>query len=192
MDTEQIKERLKKLVSKKRFKHTLGVFETAEMLAMAYEVDVQKARMAALLHDCAKGIKGDSVRKYVFEHTVFLDEIEKKETALSHGAIGAHMARSEFGINDDEIISAIRYHTTGKPDMTKLEKIVYIADFIEPNRSYPGVDELRKLAFEDLDLALLMAFDNTIRYVLSIRKLLHTRTIEARNFILEQMEHTGC
>ncbi len=192
MDIEQVKERLKKLVSKKRFKHTLGVFETAEMLAKIYGADVQKAQMAALLHDCAKGVKGDDMRNYVLEHTIFLDEIEKKEAALSHGAIGAYMARTEFGINDDEIISAIRYHTTGKADMTKLEKIVYIADFIEPNRSYPGVDELRKLAFEDLDLALLMAFDNTIKYVLSIHKVLHTRTIEARNFILEQMEHTGC
>ncbi|KDR94077.1 putative HD superfamily hydrolase of NAD metabolism [Peptoclostridium litorale DSM 5388] len=192
MDIEQIKEKLKKIVSPKRFKHTIGVFETAEKLAKTYGADVQRAQMAALLHDCAKGVKGEKVFEYVFEHDVFLDDIEKKETALSHGAIGAHMARAEFGINDDEIISAIRYHTTGKPDMTKLEKIIYIADFIEPERSYPGVDELRKLAFEDIDAALLLAFDNTIRYVLSIRKILHTRTIEARNFILEQMEHMGC
>ncbi|NTW72559.1 MAG: HD domain-containing protein, partial [Eubacteriaceae bacterium] len=118
------------------------------------------------------------------ENDLVFDEITLYETQLMHGPVGRLVARKEFGIEDEEVLSAIEFHTTGKANMTLLEKIIYLSDFIEPTRNYKGVRKLRKLALTNLDQALAMAFDNTIRFVISIESVLHPRTIEARNYLL--------
>ncbi|SHJ51680.1 bis(5'-nucleosyl)-tetraphosphatase (symmetrical) YqeK [Tepidibacter formicigenes] len=188
MDFEEILKILENMITKKRLIHSLGVVESAKKLARIYNTDIKKAEIAALLHDCGKCLKKEEVLHYVKKYDILLDEIEKKELELAHGKVGAYLAKNIFKIEDDEIFSAITYHTTGKKNMTKLDKIIYLADFIEPNRNYSGVEELRNIAYNDnLDKALLMSFDNTIKYVVSIKKIIHPRTIEARNFLLEQL-----
>lgn len=115
--------------------------------------------------------------------------MEKESTALSHSVLGSYIARYEFGIEDENILSAIRYHTTAKPDMNILEKIIYVADVIEVGRDYPGVDDLREVAFSgDLDRAVLMALENAILSVIRKKAPLHLRTIEARNYYLAQVK----
>ncbi|HCC07961.1 MAG TPA: phosphodiesterase [Clostridiales bacterium] len=149
--------------AEKRFTHTLGVVETAEKLAKIYGVDVEKARIAALLHDCAKFHKyNDFSRK----HGIKLDEEILKYPKVIHSFLGVFVAKVEYGIEDVEILNAIKYHTTGKPDMTVLEKIVYLADAIEPGREeYEYLIEGRKLANEDLDKAVAFILERTIKYV---------------------------
>lgn len=188
MEIKEIIDILSQMISSKRLTHSLGVVESAEKLAKIYNEDINKVQIAAILHDCAKCLSKEEVLHYVEKYGILLDEVEKKEIELSHGIIGAYLAKNIFKISDEYVLSAITYHTTGKEDMSKLDKIIYLADFIEPNRLYPGVDELREIAYNgDLNKALLMSFDNTIKYVISINKLLHPRTVEARNFLLQEL-----
>ncbi|CAH2214173.1 bis(5'-nucleosyl)-tetraphosphatase (symmetrical) YqeK [Tepidibacter aestuarii] len=188
MELNEMIQILEKTITPKRLKHSLGVVESAKRLANIYKEDIEKVEVAALLHDCAKCLNKEEVLHLVQKYDILLDDIEKKETELAHGKIGAYLCKEEFSVYDNDILSAITYHTTGKKNMSKLEKIIYLADFIEPNRNYDGVDKLRNIAYnEGLDEALLMAFDNTIKYVISIRKIIHPRTIEARNFLLGEL-----
>jgi nicotinate-nucleotide adenylyltransferase len=152
---------LQKTLSKERYRHTLGVEETAVKLATLYDGDVEKARVAALLHDCARCLDSQEMRRLVGEKAG-----GSALRALMHAPAGAVLARQKYGIEDEEVLLAIRWHTTGHEGMTKLEKIVYLADFIEPNRpSYPGLEELRAEAYRDLDRAVRMAAESTMRYV---------------------------
>lgn len=188
MEIKEMIDILSKMVTKKRLIHSLGVVESAKKLSKIYGEDINKAEIAALLHDCAKCLSKEEVLHYVEIYGILLDEVEKEEFELAHGAVGACLAQNIFNIKDEDILSAIMYHTTGKVNMSKLDKIIYLADFIEPNRNYQGVTELRNTAYtDDLDKALLMSFDNTIKYVISINKLLHPRTVEARNFLLREL-----
>ncbi|OPJ55563.1 bis(5'-nucleosyl)-tetraphosphatase (symmetrical) YqeK [Alkalithermobacter paradoxus] len=185
MDIKDMISILKNMITEKRLVHSLGVVESAKKLAKIYGEDVKKAEVAALLHDCAKCLGKDEVLYYVRKYNILLDDIQKKELELAHGIVGAYISKDIFKVDDESILSAITYHTTGKENMSKLEKIIYVADFIEPNRDYPGVDKLRNTAYnEDLDKALLMSFDNTIKYVISIQKILHPITVKARNYLL--------
>lgn len=153
--------RLQKALSRERYRHTLGVEQTAVRLAQLYGEDVEKARVAALLHDCARCLDSAEMRRLIGERAG-----SATLRALMHAPAGAALARQQYGIEDDQILSAIRWHTTGHDGMTKLEKIVYIADFIEPNRpDYPGLQELRDEAFRDLDRAVRLAAENAMRYV---------------------------
>ncbi|MDD4570753.1 MAG: bis(5'-nucleosyl)-tetraphosphatase (symmetrical) YqeK, partial [Tepidanaerobacteraceae bacterium] len=122
---------------------------------------------------------------------ILLDDIEKWEKALIHGPLGAVIAKQDYGVNDKEILKAIKIHTTGDMGMSPLDKIIFISDLIEPRRCFAGVDELRVEAFRDLDGAIIGAFDSTVRYILSKGSLLHPRTILGRNFILMQREREG-
>ena len=152
---------LQKSLSKDRYRHTLGVEQTAVKLAQRYGEDVEKARVAALLHDCARCLDSAEMRRLVGERVG-----GTTLRALMHAPAGACLAKQHYGVADEAILSAIRWHTTGHEGMTRLEKIVYLADFIEPNRSnYPGLEELRQAAFRDLDRAVRIAAENTMRYV---------------------------
>lgn len=164
MDFEQLEEKLKFNISdQERYIHTIGVVETAERLAKTYRVDVEKAKVAALLHDCAKF--------YVYEdfyeqYKITIDKEILKYPKIIHSFMGAYVAKYEYGVEDEDILNAIRYHTTGRPDMTILEKIIFLADAIEPNReNYPGLDKARKLTYEDLDKAMKFVLERTIAYV---------------------------
>lgn len=179
-----ILEDLKKNMTQKRFAHTLGVMETAVALAKRFGVDEEKAELAAMVHDCAKDIPEVEQLNLVREFGILLDEISMVETALVHAPLGAALAKIKYGIEDPGILRAVKVHTTGDTKMTPLDKVIFLADYIEPGRNFPGVDRLRKVAFEDLDEAVIMACDSTIKYVIEGGRLLHPRMVEARNCLL--------
>lgn len=170
-----------KKIGEKRASHSIGVMETAVKLAKVHNCDIEKARIAGLLHDCAKYSDTSYLLKSAKDFDIILDNIMLINTQLIHGPLGAKVAKFEFGITDDEILDAIRYHTTGRENMTILDKIIYIADYIEPNRDFPGVEEVRELAFKNLNKSLQIAMDNTIIFLLNQGKLVHLDTIKARN-----------
>lgn len=188
---EGIIQKLKTNLDKERFIHSLGVMNTAAKLAENYGADIKKAETAGLLHDCAKCMDTVSQLKIAENFGILLDDIVKHERVLIHGPVGAILAKRDYGITDNQILNAIKIHTTGDINMSLLEKIIFLSDFIEPGRCFEGVDELRVKAFKDLDGAIIDAFDSTIRYVLKKRSLLHPKTISARNFILMQKESEG-
>ena len=164
----------------KRIPHVLGTEQEAIRLAERYGADVEKARRAALLHDCTKKLDMEEQLALCRRYGIQLDELEQKALKLLHSKTGAAIARDVFGV-DDEIYSAIWYHTTGHANMTKLEKIIYLADYIEPSRDFPGVDKLRKVCYEDLDRGLLMGLEMTIEEMTSMGNPVHHATIEARD-----------
>ena len=164
----------------RRIPHVLGTEQEAIRLAERYGADVEKARRAALLHDCTKKLDMEEQLALCRRYGIQLDGLEQKALKLLHSKTGAAIARDVFGV-DDEIYSAIWYHTTGHAGMTKLEKIIYLADYIEPSRDFPGVDKLRKVCYEDLDRGLLMGLEMTIEEMTSMGNPVHHATIEARD-----------
>ena len=189
MEKSVMIEKLKDYLPEKRWTHSLNVAKAAVQLSDLVGCVSQKAEIAGILHDAAKYVKLADVGTYCEKYNIHLDDMEKESTALSHSVLGSYIARYEFGIEDENILSAIRYHTTAKPDMNILEKIIYVADVIEVGRDYPGVDDLREVAFSgDLDRAVLMALENAILSVIRKKAPLHLRTIEARNYYLAQVK----
>ena len=170
----------------KRIAHVLGTEETAVKLAEKYGADVDKARVAALLHDCTKRLTMEEQLALCEKYGIALDELEQRTLKLLHAKTGAALAREVFGA-DDEICNAILWHTTGKPDMTRLEKVIYLADFIEPNRSFPGVEALRRTVWQDLDQGLLMGLSMTIEEMEEMGNPVHHNTIEARDYLRGKM-----
>ena len=152
---------------------------------MRYGYNLNKAEIAGLLHDCAKHFEDEEIIRKCKKHKIPLTEDELKAPAVLHAFYGAWLAEFRYGVKDPEILSAIRWHTTGKADMTLLEKIIYIADYIEPNRDFEGVEELRRLAYEDLDRALLLGVETTIQEMRDRRLPIHTNTLRARDWLRE-------
>ncbi|KGF13373.1 phosphohydrolase [Peptostreptococcus sp. MV1] len=189
MEKSDMIEKLKDYLPEKRWTHSLNVARAAVRLAELMGCDSEKAEIAGILHDTAKYVKLADVGSYCDKYNIKLDDMEKKSTALSHSILGSYIAKYEFGIDDENILSAIRYHTTAKPAMNTLEEIIYVADVIEIGRDYPGVDDLREVALSgDLDRAVLMALENAIMSVMRKKAPLHLRTIEARNYYLAKVK----
>lgn len=184
---DRLKEKISLMLSRERMQHTLGVQKVAIELAAQYDIDAYKAEIAALLHDCAKDIPESELLSKCNEYGVELDDISLLEPELIHAPLGAKMAQRDFKIQDEEILKAIECHTTGCIGMSKLDKIIFLADLIEPGRDFPGVSDIRRKAFENLDEAVVMAMDNKIGYVLTQKKLLHLNTIYARNYIVKEL-----
>jgi len=164
----------------KRIPHVLGTEQEAVRLAERYGADVEKARVAALLHDCTKKLTMEEQLALCEQYGIELDDLEQRALKLLHSKTGAAIARDVFGV-DDEIYRAIFYHTTGRANMTLLEKIIYLADYIEPTRDFPGVEELRKTCYEDLDRGLLMGLEMTIEEMHDMGNPVHHATLEARD-----------
>lgn len=174
---------LKLSLDKERYQHTLGVSYTAMCLAMKYEVDLQKAEVAGLLHDCAKCMSDDKKLKKCMEHNISISEIEKEQPYLLHAKVGAFIAMNKYGIQDMDIINAILKHTTGSCDMTMLEKIIYVADFIEPNRKKAkNLPVIRKMAFEDIDLAVYTILSDTVEYLKNKNTKIDAPTLKAYEY----------
>ncbi|UII54950.1 bis(5'-nucleosyl)-tetraphosphatase (symmetrical) YqeK [Cytobacillus spongiae] len=148
-----------------RYEHTLGVMETAIELAAHYGADEKKAELAAIFHDYAK-FRPKKEMKRIIEEQGMPKELLVYGKELWHAPVGAFLVEKEAGITDSEVLDAIRYHTAGRPGMTLLEKVIYIADYIEPGRHFPGVDEVREMAKSDLDLALAQSIKNTILFLM--------------------------
>ncbi len=164
----------------KRIPHVLGTEQEAIRLAERYGADVEKARVAALLHDCTKRLDMEEQLALCRQYGIQLDALEQQALKLLHAKTGAAIARDVFGV-DDEIYRAIWWHTTGHASMTLLEKIMYLADYIEPSRDFPGVDKLRAVCYKDLDEGLLMGLEMTIEEMTSMGNPVHHATIEARD-----------
>ena len=166
----------------KRIPHVLGTEQEAIRLAERYGADVEKARVAALLHDCTKKLEMPEQLALCRQYGIALDELEQKALKLLHAKTGAAIARDVYGV-DDEIYRAIWWHTTGHADMTLLEKIIYLADYIEPSRDFPGVNDLRNCVYEDLDKGLLMGLQMTIDEMTEMENPVHHATMEARDWL---------
>ena len=185
LSIETMQEKLQSAISVKRYIHTLGVADEAVKLAEIYGTaqDQQKARVAGLLHDCAKDYPESMRQRFCKEYKVKTDEIMNKQTDLIHPFLGAEVAKREYQVMDEDVLNAIRFHTTGRPNMSLLEKIIFIADYIEPNREkFGGLDEARRLAFLDLDKAMAYILENTIEYVKARGRLLHPLSQEALEY----------
>ena len=166
----------------KRCAHVLGTAATAVKLAEKYGADVHRAEVAGLLHDCTKKLSMPEQLALCEKYGIALDALEKKALKLLHAKTGAALARDVFGV-DDEIYNAILWHTTGKPDMTVLEKVIYLADFIEPTRDFPGVDALRRTVWGDLDRGLLMGLEMTVEEMEEMGNPIHVNTLAARDYL---------
>ncbi len=163
---KDLKKELKKEMDDSRFEHTLGVMYTCAALAMRYGYDLDKAMLAGLMHDCAKCMPNAKKLKMAEKHHLHISELERKNPFMLHAKLGAFLAKKKYDIEDPEILDAIRWHTTGRPEMTMLDKIVYIADYIEPKRDKaPHLPRIRQMAFQDLDQALIMILEDTLGYL---------------------------
>ncbi len=166
MDRIQMTDKLKTKLSAKRFEHSIGVEYTAGTMAFIYGADYNKALIAGLLHDCAKYVPNDKKITKCLKRGIPVSECEYNNPELLHAKLSAAYAKEKYGINDEEILSAITWHTTGRPGMTLLDKIIYIADYIEPNRNIlPEMDIIRKEAFSDIDKCLLHILKNCVTYL---------------------------
>lgn len=182
---KQITETLKPRIDEHRYIHTLGVAYTAASLAMAYHFDnVDRAMLAGLMHDCAKGLSDDEKIALCQSNDVLISDAEYRNPGLLHAKAGAIIAENEYWIHDQEILDAIRTHTTGAPNMTMLQKIIYVADYIEPNREdiIPNVDRVQKLAFEDIDKCVLEILERSLAYLEKKGKEIDPVTIYTRDW----------
>lgn len=186
---EKIKEELLSTIGESRFEHSLRVMVQAKKLAEIYRVDQEKAAIAGLLHDCARYEDKMQLLKKCQEFDIILDKLYTGNLNLLHAPLGARVASETYKIYDEDILNAIKYHTTGRKDMSMLEKIVYMADYIEPKRDFEGIEEVRNLCYKEKDLnkALIRSIDNTIRYIIDKNLIIHEDTIQARNFLLYYM-----
>ena len=190
MTVEEMRKTLQSRLKKSRFAHSIGVANTAVKLAEKFSVDTEKAYIAGLLHDCAREFENNQLTFEAEKRGIKIGEVEKVVPLLLHAYIGAKMVSEIYEVNDAEISQAIYRHTVGARNMSDLEKIIYFADMIEPNRNYPGVEKLRRLAetSNSLDEIILTALNESIIFVVQKNSLLHPDTIDARNFLLLNKE----
>ena len=181
---ETLQQHVQKRLSPKRYTHTMGVVDMAKRLAVHYGADKKRATVAALLHDVMKESSLQEMQDIVKEGHIEVDQEMLNNGALLHGPAGAAYAKLRLQIVDVDICEAIRVHTLGSTSMSILDKIIFLADYIEPNRSFPGVDELRQLAFINLNRAVVSAYDGTIRHLLDLGLTIHADTIRGRNSVL--------
>lgn len=183
-DIANIRKEMETVLSSKRYAHTLGVAYTATALAMAHGEPMEDAMIAGLLHDCAKSMHGSELVAICEKARLNVTAVERSNpTALLHAKAGAYLAQHKYGVNNDNILNAIRYHTTGRPDMSRLEKILYIADYIEPNRKQLAeLDMIRRIAFQDLDWTMEKILANTLSYLRTTDGQLDDMTVKTYNY----------
>jgi len=186
---EQIKKELKNMLSEKRYIHSIGVMEMASKLAKIYNVDIEMAQIAGLLHDNAKEMTDEEMLQYVKENNIKISETEKNSIQLLHGKIGSDIARKKYGVSE-QIAKAIEYHTTTNPNMDTLAKIIYVSDKIELNRKTEkyDIEAERKLAKENLNKAMLLIINDVTKYLIAQDKLIALESIETRNKLLLNIE----
>lgn len=178
-------EKLQDSIGKKRFDHSIRVYKTALKLNKKLNLNLSKEdiKLAGIFHDCAKYNEMMYFEKYKQKYNLDKEIIENK--AVSHSFLGAIVAKEEYNISNRDVLDAIKYHTTGKENMSDLTKLILISDSIEPNRDYNGVDDLRDIAKKDLDLAVIMQLDSTIKFLIDKHSIIHLQTIKARNYIMK-------
>lgn len=194
-DIRKIKRALEKSLDEKRYEHTLGVAYTAASLAMRYvpaqdeDALIEKAYLAGLLHDCGKSIDSDKRIAFCEKYNIMISECERNNPSLLHAKVGGFLAMDTFKVHDSEVINAILNHNTGRPAMSMLEKIVYVADYIEPGRDKaPNLSKIRKQAFTDIDAALLHILEDTLDYISKTQKAIDLKTQMTYDFYKQLWE----
>lgn len=182
---EQLLAKVKPRMPEKRYIHTLGVMATAMELAEIFGEDPKKAETAAIIHDVAKYADLDWMKQVVVTEQLDL-ELLHWNAEIMHGPVGAVVARDEFGVADEDILNAIRHHTTGRVGMSKLEKIVYVADMIEPNRKFDGVERLRDIARVDLDAAMKACVCHTLSFLIATEQKIYPCSIACYNDLMRE------
>lgn len=191
-DMKDIMKDIKEHVKPSRYFHILGVMDTAANLAMRYSYPVEYARMAGLLHDCAKYLSGEEQLKYCKKYNMEVSDAERLAPQLLHAKTGAHMAKYRYHVQQDEILHAIEVHTTGCPNMSLLDKILFIADYIEPSRDKaPRLKELRHLAYVDLDVTVTFILHDTIYYLKEKKQTMDETTLTTYRYYKEQLRQKG-
>ncbi|SFL33828.1 putative HD superfamily hydrolase of NAD metabolism [Paenibacillus sp. 1_12] len=186
MNRKQLIDAVKSQMPAARWEHTLGVMETAVLLARSYQGDADKAHMAAVLHDVCKYWPVKEQGNVIRDHGLPADLLDY-DKEIWHAHAGAFIAQRDYEVDDEEVLDAIRYHTTGRKHMTQLEKIVCLADYIEPGRDFPGVHKIREIAEYSMEKALLTAFDGTIIFLLEKGKKVYPLTLLARNSLVDEI-----
>lgn len=187
MERNALLEAVRGQMPEKRWNHTLGVMETSVILAKRFGADPEKADLAAILHDVAKYWPIDRMAETIRDGGLPAELLEQ-DKELWHAHVGAYAAATEYGVNDEDVLNAIRYHTSGRDGMSKLEMVVCLADYMEPGRSFPGVDKIRELAEHSLERALIAGFDTTIAHLLEKGKRIDPQSVLARNDLIMRMK----
>ncbi|HSW35840.1 MAG TPA: bis(5'-nucleosyl)-tetraphosphatase (symmetrical) YqeK [Candidatus Limnocylindrales bacterium] len=190
MKLEHYRNMLKERLNEDFYRHSLSVAETAYVMAEHLGADTQKAYLAGLLHDYGKRYTYDQLLWHAKHLELHLDWVTRSDARLMHAPVGAALLKTELDVSDAEVIDAVAFHTTGRPGMSLLEKIIYISDYIEIGRDFEGVEVIRLLSLYDLNKALLAVVEQTIGSVLKRRLVLHPRSVEFRNSLLKEMQDT--
>jgi len=191
-DIFKIRKAMEKSLDPKRFEHTLGVAYTAAALAMCNQVNTEEAIVAGLLHDCAKGLSNDKRLSICLKRNMSVSEVERRNPSLLHAKVGSIMAMEEYDVEDMDIIQTIMNHTTGRPGMSVLEKIIFVADYMEPGRNKAkNLDMIRELAFRDLDAALIKILEDTLVYLKESEEEIDDMTQKTYDYYINIRESEG-
>lgn len=185
MNREKALSIVKEQITEKRYLHTIGVMDTAIKLAKIHGADVKKSEISAIFHDYAKFRSKEEMKKIIIEQKLQQDLLEY-DSELWHAPVGAYLIKKEVGIFDMDILNAIKYHTSGHINMTKLAKIIYVADYIEPGRIFPGVEEVREVADKDLNLAVILTLRNTISFLMKREQVIYPDTFFTYNEMIRE------
>ncbi|ETP68826.1 phosphohydrolase [Planococcus glaciei] len=185
MDQSMMIEKVKERLPENRYNHVRGVVETAVALAEKFNVPAEKARIAAILHDVAKFSDREWMKSIIISEN--MDPLLLEYHAeLWHAPVGAYVARTEFGVEDEDVLNAVKYHTTGRAGMSDLEKIIYIADLVEPNRKFTGVEELRQLQDQGLDVMMEASIKHTIEFLVSKNQPVYPDSLKCHQYFVQQ------
>lgn len=188
---DELREQLKEALPHKRFKHSVAVYATALKMAEHYKLPPEKIAVAALLHDCGREVPTPQLLAKARELGLEVDYVEERQQILLHAKLGAYFAEHKYGVTDPEILRAIRLHSTGAPDMTELDMVIYLADLIEPGRDFDGVEDLRKAVYKDLELGMLRTYAHTMRYLLDENLLIHPDCVNGYNQLAAKFNARG-
>jgi len=187
MEIDLMKLKLKNMLDEEKWEHSVNTSKMAWSLAVRHGADPEKAKIAGLLHDCAKNMTFKKLQKMVITHKIKIDLNIEKIPKVLHSFVGTLVAKQEFNIQDSDILKAIRLHSTGGAKMSLLDKIIYLSDKIEPLRHFKGVTQARQMANNNLDKAVLMMLDEGLLHLINRGSLIYPATIEARNDILDKV-----
>lgn len=190
MDLKEAIELVKQELKAPRFEHTLRVIETSGVLAKRFKESTEKAKLAAALHDYAKNWPVEDLKTYIVNNHLSNDLLTY-HSELWHGPVASHVMENEYGITDSDVLQAIAHHTTGRAGMTNIEKIVYLADYIEPGRDIPGIDEVRAASEQSLDYACWLVARNTLNYLIQKKVTIHPDSFHAYNDLTRTIHTEG-